>query len=276
MYQEQAMKSLLSFDIQNEAFESNTQDQKNKKIFASSYFWLLGGLPLLSILFLVLEHITHIVFLHHVAAIPLEILIGAVLVERFLASRERKSRLRQFMHLKSYMFRTHIREVFITNFHALESPHIDMEWLATASLPDLKRIRNGLKKLNYRSAEELEKVIQAYVDSRDIFRDFMELAISHDFEAIIENMVFVLHFIQDVDLYKRYYPNRLYIEHALESPDERRRVIRILSDGISKFLDYLIELKQEQPDVFNELLNEYLMTSRMMHWEKVNKNYVEA
>ena len=137
-------------------------------------------------------------------------------------------------------------------------------------------MRNGLRILNYRSAEELEKVIQAYVDSRDIFRDFMQLAISHDLESIIENMVFVLHFIQDVDLYKRYYPNKLYIEHALKMPDERRRVIRILSDGISKFLDYLIELKQEQPDVFMELINEYLMTSRMMLWKQVNNTNVKA
>jgi hypothetical protein len=270
------MKSILSFDIQNEAFEEETQNRKNKKLFKSSYLLLFVGLPMLSILFLILEQITHIIFLHHIAAIPLEILLGAVLVERFLANRERKSRLRQFMHLKSYMFRTHIREVFITNFQALESPNIDVEQLAIASLSDLQKVRNGLRILNYRSAEELEKVIQAYVDSRDIFRDFMQLAISHDLESIIENMVFVLHFIQDVDLYKRYYPNKLYIEHALKMPDERRRVIRILSDGISKFLDYLIELKQEQPDVFMELINEYLMTSRMMLWKQVNNTYVKA
>lgn len=270
------MNNSLSFDIQTEAFEPDTQNQKNKKISTTGYLLLLIGLPLLSILFLILEDITHIIFLHHVAAIPLEILVGAVLVERFLASRERKSRLRQFMHLKSFMFRTHIREAFITNFHALESPHIDMEWLATASLQDLQKMRKGLRKLNYRSEEELEKVIQAYVESRDIFRGFMELAISHDFESIIENMVFVLHFIQDVDLYKRYYPNKLYIEHALRRPEERRRVIRILSDGISKFLDYLIELKQKQPDVFKELINEYLMTSRMMLSKNANNVYVEA
>jgi hypothetical protein len=270
------MESILSFDIQNEAFEENTQNQQKKKFFKSSYLLLLIGLPILSVLFLILEKITHIVFLHHIAAIPLEILLGAVLVERFLANRERKSRLRQFMHLKSYMFRTHIREVFLTNFKALESPNIDIERLATASLSDLRKLRNRIRRLNYRSAEELEKVVQAYLDSRDIFRDFMELAISHDFESIIENMVFVLHFIQDVDLYKRYYPNKLYIEHALKMPDERKRVIRILSDGISKFLDYLIELKQEQPDVFQELINEYLMTSRMMHWKQVNNTYVEA
>lgn len=270
------MKSILSFDIQNEAFKEDAQNQQNKNFFKSIYFLLLIGLPILSILFLILEQITHIVFLHHIAAIPLEILLGAVIVERFLANRERKSKLRQFMHLKSYMFRTHIREVFITNFQALESPNIDIEQLAVASLSDLKKLRNGLRKLNYQSAEELEKVIQAYVDARDIFQDFMELAISHDFESIIENMVFVLHFIQDVDLYKRYYPNKLYVEHALKMPDERRRVIRILSDGISKFLDYLIELKQEQPDVFMELINEYLITSRMMHWKQVNNTYVKA
>jgi hypothetical protein len=276
MYQEEAMENSLSFDIQSEALEGNIQNSQNKKFFTSSYILLLIGLPLFSILFLILEHITHIVFLHHVAAIPLEILLGAVLVERFLAGRERKSRLRQLMHLKSFMFRTHIREAFIANFQALESPNIDMERLAIASLPELQEMRNSIRKLNYRSVEDLETVIKAYVDARDIFRDFMEWAISNDFESILENMVFVLHFIQDVDLYKRYHPNMLYIEHALRMPDEKLRVIRILSDGISKFLDYLIELKQERPDVFKELINEYLMTSRMMLSKNVNNNYVEA
>lgn len=270
------MENSLSFDIQAETLEGNMQNQQNKKFFTSSYILLLIGLPLLSILFLILEHITHIVFLHHVAAIPLEILLGAVIVERFLSRKEKISRLRQFMHLKSFMFRTNIREAFITNFLALESPNIDIERLSTASLPELREMRNSIRKLNYRSAEELEKVIDAYVDARDTFRDFMEFAISHDFESILENMVYVLHFIQDVDLYKRYHPNKLYIEHALRIQDEKRRVIRILSDGISKFLDYLIELKQARPDVFKELINEYLMTSRMMLSKNVNNIYVEA
>lgn len=270
------MKSMLSFDVQKETFDENTQNYQREKFVNSGYLLLIIGLPILSILFLVLEHVTHIVFLHHIAAIPLEILLGAVIVERFLAKKERKTKLRHFKHLKSYMFRTHIREVFITNFHALESPHIDIEQLATADLSELQNIRNRLRKLDYRSADELEKVIQAYVDSRDIFQNFMELATSNDFESIIENMIFILHFIQDVDLYKRFHPDKLYIEHALKLPDERRRVIKILSDGVSKFLDYLIELKQEQPDVFKELINEYLMTSRMMHWKKANKSHAEA
>lgn len=258
------MERILSFDVQGEELDRNTPTQKKSRFLSGGYLLLLIGLPLLSLLFLALEHFTHIIFLHHVAAIPLEILVGAVLVERYLASRERKSRLRQLMHIKSFMFRSHIREAFIRNFQALESPDIDMERLASADLPELRALRSGITKLDYRSEEELEGVIEAYVEARDIFRDFMEWAISHDFEAMLENMVFVLHFIQDVDLYKRYHPDQPYIGYALKLPEERQRVSRILSDGVTKFLDYLVELKQKRPDVFDELLKEYLVTSRMM------------
>ena len=55
------------------------------------FLLMILGLPALSGFFLWLEHVTHFEFLLHVAAIPLEILVGAFLVERWLARRRRRA-----------------------------------------------------------------------------------------------------------------------------------------------------------------------------------------
>ncbi len=36
-----------------------------------------------------------------------------------------------------------------------------------------------------------------------------------------------------------------------------QKVRNVLEDGIRKFLDYAIELKEEQPEVFTELMEDY-------------------
>ena len=59
------------------------------KIKPSRNYWfllLICVLPLLSAALLYLDTIFHHEFLLHLAAIPVEILFGAILVERFLAT----------------------------------------------------------------------------------------------------------------------------------------------------------------------------------------------
>lgn len=91
----------------------------------------------------------------------------------------------------------------------------------------------------------------------------MEWAISNDFEIIFHDMIFLLHFIQDVKLYKRHNPEKLFIREAERQPKMMERVQRVLKDGVCKFLDYAIELKEKQPEVFDELLTEYQLSSQM-------------
>ena len=92
-----------------------------------------AGLVALSGFFLWLEHVTHVEFLLHLAAIPLEILLGAVLVERWLARKEKEGKRRQLMYLKSYLFRSGMRQVFISNFEALATPTISLAGMRAAS-----------------------------------------------------------------------------------------------------------------------------------------------
>ena len=262
------MPSELSFNCQQAIPQpSEGESEQKKKQFFTTYTVLLIVLPILTLFFLWLEHVTHILFLAHVAAIPLEII-----VERFLASREKKGRLRQLMHMKSYIFRSRIREVFINNFNGLVSPQIDIHQLATAELPELCKLREDLDVLTYRSVEDLETIAVSYIDARGVFVTFMDWAIQHDFEAILEDMIFVLHFIQDVRMYKEYHPDKLFVEYAMSTPQGTEKLRKVLTDAVSKFLDYAIELKTERPVVYDELISEYVMASEMKRVPKTGSD----
>ena len=221
------------------------------------------GLPALSGLFLWLEHVTHFEFLLHVAAIPLEILAGAVLVERWLAHSEKEGKRQQLMYLKSYLFRSEMRNVFISNFSALARPAISLEWIRDAGLEELVHARDGITTLEYQSPAAVEEVLGEYVRARQVFHTFMEWAVAHDFESIFHDMIYILHFIQDFQLYKKQNPERLFMEEVQVHPRMQAKVEKILRDGVVKFLDYAIELRQKEPEVLEELLDDYLLSSKM-------------
>ena len=227
-------------------------------------FWLMTlGLPALSGFFLWLEHLTHIEFLLHLAAIPLEILVGAFLVERWLARNEKEGKRRQLMYLKSYLFRSEMRNVFISNFGALARPAISLAWIRDASLEELTSARDGITTLAYRSPAAMEGVLVEYVRARQVFHTFMEWAVAHDFEPIFHDMIYILHFIQDVQLYQKQNPQRLFVDEAATHPRMQAKLEKILRDGVVKFLDYAVELRQKEPEVLEELLDDYLLSSKM-------------
>ena len=220
-------------------------------------------LPALSGLFLWLEHLTHFEFLLHVAAIPLEILVGAFLVERWVARTERDGKRRQLMYLKSYLFRSEMRNVFVSNFAGLASPPISLAWIRRATLEELCAVRAGITTLEYRSDEDLELIIGEYVRARRVFQTFMEWAVTNDFEAIFHDMIYILHFIQDVQLFQEQNPGRSFVAETRLHPRLAAKTEKILRDGVVKFLDYAIELRQKEPEVLEELLEDYLISSKM-------------
>ena len=157
-------------------------------------------------------------FLREVAAIPLEILLGAVLIKSYMSKKERKKHARQLMFIKGCLFRSEMRNLFLRNFDAMASPEITMSSIHQADLNELVRMRKSLSKIEYRSLKHMETVIMEYVEAYDVFHGLMNLAIDNDFEKIFENMVLIMHFINDVKLYKSCYPDKLFILHARENP----------------------------------------------------------
>jgi hypothetical protein len=62
------------------------------------------ALVVASAIFSIIEHLTRIEFMLHVAAIPLEVLAAVFIVEMYLGNRQKKERRRQLMHIKSCQY----------------------------------------------------------------------------------------------------------------------------------------------------------------------------
>jgi hypothetical protein len=216
-----------------------------------------------SALFLVVEHFTHVEFFLHLAAIPLEVLVAVFIVEKMLERRETKERRRQLMFIKSHMFRTDMRGLFIANFHGLKKPALTLSQVKEASLDELREMRREAESVEYRSPEAMEEIIKEYVEAQPVWTSFMERAITYNFENIFLDMIYILHFINDVKAFKERHPERLFIHEAEKSDRLMAKVRKVLTDGIQKFLDYAIELKEKQPKVFDDLMADYEISGRM-------------
>ncbi len=221
------------------------------------YCALTVGLLSVSAAMLVLEHYLHIEFLLHLAAIPIEILLGAVLVERLLNRHAKNKKKRQLIHIKSYFFRSEMCKVFLLNFRALVKPVITLERINEASSSELKQIRMQADEFQYGELAEVEHILDAYIESSHVFEHFMEWSVANDFELIFHDMITLLHFIQNVRLFKQHNPGKLFAEEVSKDPELAAKMYQILKDGVIKFLDYAIELKEKQPAVFVELINDY-------------------
>lgn len=218
-----------------------------------------------SILFLYLEQFTHIEFFLHLAAIPLEVLLAVFIVERLLERRETKEKRKELMYIKSYLFRSELRTLFISNFEALKSPSIDFSIIKNATLDELINIRKEADSLEYSSDAAVEKVIDEYAEKENVWQQFMDWAIKFNFEEIVEDMIYILHFIQDVKLYKEHNPEKSFLLAAKNNQALMKKVNKVLYDGIQKFLDYAIELKKKQTGIFQELMEDYEMFRRIKY-----------
>jgi hypothetical protein len=215
------------------------------------------------IIFLIVEHYTHIEFLLHLAAIPLEVLVAVFIVEMYLESRQKKERRRQLMHIKSCMFRLEMRNLFVANFLALKSPPITIGRIKAAMLDELKKMREDANAIEYKSLEAMEPVIMEYVEAQPIWRNFMNIALDYGFDDIFQDMVYILRFIGDVKTYKDNNPGELFIHKAAGNKLLMQKVIKVLGDGIRKYLDYAIELKEKQPELFDEIVTDYELSTQI-------------
>jgi hypothetical protein len=212
-------------------------------------------------LFLIIEHLTHIEFFLHLAAIPIEVMVAVFIVEKFLERKEQGEKRRQLMFIKSYMFRSDMRNLFIANFKALQSPALAFAQIRTAGLEELKAMRQMAEQVEYKSPGAMESVVMEYVKGQSVWMSFMERAISYNFEEIFHDMIYILHFINDVRAFKEANPQRLFIEAAQRNGEMMEKARKVLGDGIRRFLDYAIELKEKQPEMFRDVLADYELSA---------------
>jgi hypothetical protein len=216
-----------------------------------------------SAIFLIIEHLTHIEFMLHLAAIPLEVLVVVFIVEMYLENRQKKERRHQLMHIKSCMFRLEMRNLLIANFLALKSPPLTISKIKEATLAELKKMREDANKIEYQSPEMIELVILEYVNAQSVWRNFMDIALEYGFDDIFQDMVYILHFISDVKTFQENNPGKMFIHEAAKNEILMQKVMKILGDGIRKYLDYAIELKEKQPDLFTEVISDYELSTQI-------------
>ena len=161
------------------------------------------------------------------------------------------------MYIKSCLFRSEMRDLFIANFNTLKSPSLTMAQIKDSTLDELKRMREDANTVEYKSLEKMEPIIMEYVNAQSVWQNFMDIAISYNFEEIFQDMIYILHFIHDVKAFKANNPDKLFIYEAAEKERLMTKVKTVLGDGIRKFLDYAIELKEKQPDMFYEIISDY-------------------
>ena len=76
-------------------------------------------------------------------------------------------------------------------------------------------------------------------------------------DYIFKDMIFILHFIQDVILYNEQNPGKLFIQGEKAKPELIEKASRVVREGVERFLDYIIELKQGNSTILDSLLSDY-------------------
>ena len=161
------------------------------------------------------------------------------------------------MLIKSYLFRSEMRNLFIANFNALKYPSLTMAKIRNSTLDELRKMREEADAIEYRSLEAMEPVIMEYVKAQHVWQNFMDLALTYDFKEVFYDMIGILHFVHDVKQFKDDNPKTLFAYEAEKSELLMKKAKKVLGDGIQKFLDYAIELKEKQPDLFCDVISDY-------------------
>lgn len=66
-----------------------------------------------------------------------------------------------------------------------------------------------------------------------------------------------------VKIFKDSHPGKLFVHEAARRPELMARTHRIIGDGIRRFLDYAVELKEKQPEMFDEMMADYAISARL-------------
>ncbi len=219
--------------------------------------WLYVCLLFVSVFFLFVHWLTHNEFTLHLAAIPIEILFGALLIEKILERKRKTEQSKRLMHFRCYLFRSRLRNIFLANLNALKFPIISISKIKNASLEELKQMRKDANHIEYASLDAMETIITEYVPAYHAFYSFMEWTIIHDIDSGFENMIYILHFIEEVKQFKHNNPDAPYVYAAQKRRSLMKKVKKVLAEGLFNFLEFLIELKKKEPALFYELLADY-------------------
>ncbi len=191
-----------------------------------------------------------------------ERLRSIIATQTSLLSVYKKTAVNQSKRLESFSLKFTLSLAKFTKKAWLYISLITMSKIKNASLEELKHMRGDADHLEYFSSDAMELVIREYVSAYHVFHDFMDRASTYGMDTFFQDMIYILHFIQDVTLFKQANPDKPFIYEAQNHPFLMEKVRKVLGEGTQKFLDYMIELKEKKPDLFYDLLTDYELSSR--------------
>ena len=227
--------------------------------------YILLSVILVSIagIFLYVENVMHNEFFLHLAAIPIEILAAAIVVERLLSLTDRNRKRRRLMDMLFVQYGMEMSSLLEASFKAVESPSLSMSQVESASIQELKKLRDDTTTIKYKSLELIEVAVEEYVKSQHIWREYVDRAVEYDFEETYHNMMHVLYFIDYVELFKRNNPDELLVDEIRDNKLVREKAEDLLGFGIRKFLDVAIELRIKKRDAFNQFISNLEQATRL-------------
>ena len=219
------------------------------------YILLCVILGSISGFFLYMEHVTHNEFMFHLAAVPIEILAAVMIIEQLWALGERSKKQKRLSYMLWVRYNLEMGSLLAASFKAVESPSLSMSRIKSASMEELKKLRDDASTIRYKSIELVEAAAKEYVETQHIWKAYLDRAIEYDLEKAYQNMMHVLYFIDYIEVFERNNPDRLFIDEIRGNKGVLAEAEEILGSGIRIFLDMAIELRKKKTDAFYQVIS---------------------
>ena len=227
----------------------------------------------------------------HALAVSLELLLGFMIIEIVWKHHERKEReqqkreererlererRRQLRYIKSHMFQSPMLTLFQANFRALEPSSVTITNILNQSYcPD------EVRTIAYKADDELKgrAILEYFKAEKEVWQKFLELGILFGFGQVVVDMTEILRLIQRVrnlvgePMMKCAEPAEIVAAiRRMDSNFLQELENRILKPGVLKFIDYVEELRSEDPGLLESLLACYARHDGFQH--VMNRNSV--
>ncbi len=202
-----------------------------------------------------MEHLTHNEFMFHLAAVPIEILAAVMIIEQLWALGDRIKKQKRLSYMLWVRYNLEIGSLLAASFKAVESPSLSMSRIKSASMEELKKLRDDAGTIRYKSIELVEAAATEYVKTQHIWKAYLDRAVEYDLEKVYQNMMHILYFIDYTEVFKRNNPDRLFVDEIRGNKGVLVKAEEILGSGIRIFLDMAIELRKKKTDAFYQVIS---------------------
>ncbi|MBE9478066.1 MAG: hypothetical protein IMY81_02350 [Chloroflexi bacterium] len=191
----------------------------------------------------------------HLAAIPIEILAAVMIIEQLWALGDRSKKQRRLSYMLWVRYNLEMGSLLAASFKAVESPSLSMSRIKSASIKELKKLRDDAGTIRYKSIELVEAAAKEYVKTQHIWKAYLDRAVEYDLEKVYQNMMYVLYFIDYIEVFKKNNPDRLFVDEIRDNKGVLVKAEEILGSGIRIFLDMAIELRKKKTDAFYRFIS---------------------